>query len=115
MWWCEECEEAMEYEDAKIEREYYEAWGHEFSTEDLVCPHCGTSLVEYRGQDIRKEEEMSDLHIAIDEVSEKICKQLCKYSDDDYKNHGGMTCEEYRAKNGGKCCVEELLEEAGLA
>lgn len=58
---------------------------------------------------------MSDLHIAIDEVSEKICKQLCKYADDDYKNHGGMTCEEYREANGGKCCVEELLEEAGLA
>ena len=58
---------------------------------------------------------MSDVHIAIDEVSEQICDELCKHSDNDYTRNGGMSCEEYRAANGGKCCLDYLLEAAGLA
>ena len=93
MWWCEECEEAMEYEDAKIEREYYEAWGHEFSTEDLVCPHCGTSLVEYRGQDI--EEDMTE---------EEALEILCAY---------GVPQDEKKFKEALDIAINVLAEKIG--
>ena len=58
-YWCDECKEKLEYEDCEKSREWYEAWGHEFYTEDLVCPYCKGYVVPYEFQD-RKEVENED-------------------------------------------------------
>ena len=58
-YWWDEWKEKLEYEECETAREWYEAWGHEFCTEDLVCPYCKGYVVPYEFQD-RKEVEDED-------------------------------------------------------
>lgn len=107
-YWCEECKERLEYEDCEKSREWYEAWGHEFCTEDLVCPHCRNYVVPYEHQD-REVEEMEEIAELVDELSDEICNKFCKYS-----GTGKDGKCDYCIAHDNKCPLDKILREVGL-
>lgn len=77
-YWCDECKEKLEYEDCEKSKEWYEAWGHEFYEEYLVCPHCKEAVVPYEHQE--EEEAMDELKEIVEKLTEDICDNFCKFS-----------------------------------
>lgn len=106
--WCNECKKKLEYEECEKSREWYEAWGHEFYEEYLVCPHCKEYVVPYEHQD-REVEEMDKIADLVEELAENICDKFCKYSGTG-EDGKCLWCQTHN----NECPLDEIMEEVGL-
>ena len=107
MKWCRECKEVLEDEEVSVATEHYEAWGREFYTHDYICPSCGNFVEEYEGQD--EEEEMDEVRELVDELSENICDNFCRYS-----GTGKDGKCEYCINHNNECPLDDLMRKVGL-
>lgn len=51
MYLCKKCKLLIAENDIETNKEYYEAWGQEFTEETPACPNCGEFVEEHRGCD----------------------------------------------------------------
>lgn len=107
-YWCKECKEKLEYEDCNISKEWYEAWGHEFYEETLVCPHCGNYLEPYEHQE-EEVEEMEKMAEIVERLADKICNNFCKFSGTGKDGHC-IWCQTHN----DECPLDEIREEVEL-
>lgn len=107
MYWCKHCKQVWDDDQVVIAREHYEAWGHEFYTEDKMCPDCRESLEDYEGQD--EEEKMDEIREIVDELTDEICNKFCKYS-----GTGKDGKCDYCTAHNNKCPLDKIMKEVGL-